>query len=161
MQNDQPSIVRKMTPKPKISWTEQAFLEAFNKKYADSYELMACNQDYHTFDFWLMSKNSPNLMPRIVELKLHRDKHSHDRGLVGCDVIKLQKLRALSVGTKAYVFHLFLNETLVQNVDQEFHELRKTVWDGNEVLLALMSISSVERTIPIGLSDLKSQLSSG
>lgn len=160
MYNDFPTVVRKMTPKPKISWTEQAFLEVFNKKYEGVYELMACNQDYHTFDFWLIFKNDPNIMPRIVELKLHRDKNSYDRNLVGCDLIKLQKLRSLAVGTKAYVFHLFSNETLVQNVDQTVHELRKTVWDGNEVLLALVLKSSVEKTIPIGLSDLRPQSSS-
>jgi len=155
MIGDNPSVVRK--PVSKTSWTEKAFQDKFNDVYHDKFELMACNQDFHTFDFWLLNIGQPDIMPKIIELKCHIGKKCYDRPLVGCDFIKIQKLRNLAVGTKAYVFHLFEDGCLVQDVDERIVNFRKTTWNDQEVLLGLVSVHNVEKKLSIGLEHLRPQ----
>lgn len=153
MIRDNPTVIHK--PRSKTSWTEEKFLTWFNAKYADRYELMPCNQDFQSFDYWMLDLRDPQKIPRIIELKAHIGKLHTDRPRVGCDLIKLQKLRGLSVGTKAYIFHLFEDATLVQSIDQPVAELRKTVWNDSEILLALVERVDCASLIAVGLRDLR------
>lgn len=155
MIGDNPSIVHKPKHESKSSWTEKALLNWFNKHYEGQMELMACNQDYQTFDYWMTDLVNPSKMPRIVELKCHPNKKSTDRELVGCDFVKLQKLRGLSVGTKAYIFHLFEDIVIIQDVDVQATNFIKTTWNFTQILLALVYAKDCAKRLPVGLVDLR------
>ena len=155
MIGDNPTTIR--IPKSKTSWTEKAFQEWFNATFENRFELMSCSQDFHTFDFWMLNVGQPDVQPRIIELKAHIGKKGLDRAFVGCDFIKIQKLRNLCIGTKAYVFHLFEDCVLIQDVDTRITQFKKTTWNDQEVLLGLISVHNIDRKFSVGLANLRPQ----
>jgi hypothetical protein len=163
MQGDNPTIIKLPTKTPfvKSSWTESAFEKAFNQIFVNKYSLLKCSQDYNTFDFWLLNLSDPRQMPAMIELKTHLSVKHDDREMVGCDLIKANRMKSLAVnGCKAYVFHLFKDLTLVQDIDTPIANIRKVEWANKEVLLALISRQSAVQKIGIGLDYLLTQQSS-
>jgi hypothetical protein len=155
MIGDTPTVVRR--PVSKTAWSEKAFQTWFNDNLS-GWKLMLCSQEFNAFDFWLIDEHA-NSQPKLVELKAHLGKLHTDRDLVGCDFIKIQKLRSLSLGTKAFVFHLFEDCVLIQDVDTEIKLFRQTEWNGNDVLLGLIARTSCEKKLSVGLKDLRLQSS--
>jgi hypothetical protein len=145
---DRPQVIKKA----KLSWTEDLFAQVYNQE-SKIYRLVACNQDYHTFDFWLVDKDEIR-PPKIVELKAHY-KPSSQRAMVGCDFIKIQKLRSLAVGTKAYIFHLFEDETLIQDVGDTLDSYREIIFNDRPVILGLMRRERLKSIGSIGLDRLR------
>ena len=159
MQGDNPTIIRLPRKKSQItSFIEDSFQAAFNSLFHNKYELMSCSQDYNTFDFWMVEPSKQEIAPRIIELKAHLNKNFEDREMMGCDLIKLQKLRSLSIdGIKSYIFHVFEDATLVQDVNTPVRSYRRTIWSNKEILLALVPRQTAVQKISIGLKDLREQ----
>lgn len=148
MIGDKPAVFKRS----KVGSSEAIFAEVYNLESAN-YRLLACNQDFSAFDFWLMDKNE-KLPPRLVELKTHF-RHSYIRDMVGCDFIKVQKLRSLAAGTKAYIFHLFTDMTLIQDVDQPLDEYREIMYGGRPIILGLVNRDKLKVMHSIGLDRLQ------
>lgn len=151
MIGDNPQVIKKQ--RSKTAWSESLFLKAFNHS-SRSWRLLACEQDFNTFDYWMIDVTGQK-PPRIVELKAHIHSSSGDRNLIGCDYIKLQKLKSLAVGTKAYVFHLLEDVTLVQDVETPIDIYKEIEFRDRPVLLGLIKRDKVKNEYPIGLKDLR------
>ena len=153
MFNDRPQVIKKHISKESL--TEALFLEKFNAKYSKTRRLIKCNQDFNTFDFWLIDLLQPNAIPKLVELKHHIKRDSKTTKFIGCDLLKLQKLKAQSLDTKAYVFHLLEDATLIQDVETKVDKIQQIVYKGQDILLGLIMIQKCIKTIDFGFQDLQ------
>lgn len=154
MVNDSPTVIRKQSIS-KTGWYEKPFLSWFNRTFATC-KLLSCSQDFSTFDYWMLDSNQTS-PPKLIELKAHPNKLHTDRDFVGCDLIKLLKLRSLSFGHDAKIFHIFEDVCLIQDINTEITRYVETVWGGHTVLLALVPRLSCEKQLTVGLRDLKNQ----
>lgn len=148
MIGDTPQVIRKA----KVSWTEELFAEVYNVE-SRSYRLVLCSQDYQTFDYWLVDKSGLR-PPAVVELKAHY-KFSTERQHVGCDLVKIQKLRSLSMGSKGYIFHLFEDCTLIQDVEQPIDKFLEIEYSGKPVILGLVRGEMLKSISSVGLARLR------
>jgi len=153
MQSDRPQVITKHISKESL--TEALFAEKFNAKYSKTRRLVKCNQDFNTFDFWMIDLLQPNAIPKLVELKHHTQRNSKNTKLIGCDLLKLQKLKAQSLDTKAYVFHLLDDVTLIQDAETPIDKIQQIVYKGQDVLLGLIMIQKCIKTIDFGFQDLQ------
>lgn len=154
MVGDNPTVFSK--PRHHEDWSEKAYADYYNSKHTN-FQLLHCNQAFHAFDFWMLDELN-HTKPRLIELKSHPNKKSSDRYMVGCDLFKLQKLKSLALDSKAYVFHVFEDETLIQDVDTEIDEYKKYVYNGETKILGLIRYEHVLARIPIGLQHLRQKL---
>jgi len=153
MIGDRPHVIKKRLSK--TSHIENIFQEHFNATSA-YFNLIKCSQDFNTFDFWLIEKKIHLHPPRPVELKVHfnRDPKCHD--LIGCDYIKYLKLKSLAVDTKAYIFHVLANRTLVQDVTRPVTHYKTYVdRDGREILLGLIEAKDCPHVFNFGFLQLE------
>jgi hypothetical protein len=153
MFNDRPQVITK--PISKESLTESLFLEKFNAKYSKTHKLVRCHQDFNTFDYWLIDLLKPNSIPKLVELKHHTQRDLKNTKFIGCDLIKLQKLKAQSQDTKAYVFHLLEDVTLIQDATTPIDQIKEITYKGQQVLLGLIMVQKCIKTIDFGFQNLQ------
>ncbi len=156
MIGDNPAIYKRRPTQKKARY-EKSFLTYFNK-LSEHFRLVLCSQDFNLFDYWLIDKRTPFIPPRLVELKVHLRKNINNSDFVGLDYLKLQKLKAYSKGSKAYVFHLTEDATYVQDVESEIHKVVPYERDtGDIVMIALVHHKSCFRTFHFGFKDLPSE----
>ena len=135
-------------------------MSAYNET-SKNFRLIWAGNDYSHFDFWLMPSN-PQQPPRLVELKYHRNKLSTDREYFGCDLLKIQRLLMLKPpGSKAYVFHLFQDQTLVQDCETPVERYVETEFAGQTVVLGLIHRRHALMQLSIGADDLLLRLDPG
>lgn len=152
MHSDQPqTIVKKQSKAPAV---ERLFLERFNAQYAKQYRLVLCSQDFSTFDYWMFDVRKPKAMPYLVELKHHKSRDISKTNLIGCDLIKIQKLKAYSQDTRAFVFHLLNDGLLIQDVTTPLDDIRDIIYQGRSVVLGLIKLSNCVKQLSLGYQDL-------